>query len=56
MLSLVAFVRRLHEHRDSSSSGGLDACPQATTGADNRPNRAAAAAPYRSKGSGRSRK
>ncbi|VTR70388.1 hypothetical protein DESC_800002 [Desulfosarcina cetonica] len=36
LLSLVALVRRLHELRDSSNSGGVDDYPRGATGTDNR--------------------
>ncbi len=51
LLSLVALVRRLHEHRDSSNSGGLDDCPKGATGADNHISRTAAETPYRNESS-----
>jgi hypothetical protein len=52
LLSLVAFVRRLHEHRDSSNSGGLDDCPKRSTGTDNLTNKSTAETPYRNESRG----
>ena len=52
LLSLVAFVRRLHELRDSSNSGGLDDCPKRSTGTDNLTNKSAAETPYRNESCG----
>ena len=46
LLSLVALVRRLHEHGDASNSGGLDDCPKGSAGADNHVDRTAAKTPY----------
>ena len=56
LLSLVAFVRRLHEQRESITSGRLDDCPQGTQREDNHTNRSTAAASFRVKINERSRK